>query len=109
MWTLIAKWTLNQDPATDTPTLALWGSGRLTAGLPQPRLDTHELVITPNGLEKRMYPGIIGDVRYDTCAQRWFVIPPGREPISLDLSEAEASDADITARSSINCRWSTGV
>jgi hypothetical protein len=99
MWTLIARWTPEQDPATDAPNRVLWGNGRLATQRDYLKhcLDTHELVITPNGLEKRMYPGIVGDVRYDTSAQQWFVIPPGRESISLDLFEAEASDADITA------------
>jgi hypothetical protein len=52
---------------------------------------------TSKGVEMRMHPEFIADVRYDSYARIWFVIPPGAEPISLDLSEYRAADEEITA------------
>ena len=61
------------------------------------KLDTHELVETPEGVELRMYPKLIADVRYDYYAGTWFVVPPGEEPVSLDLPNFKATDEEITA------------
>lgn len=99
MWTLIARWNLEQDPTIDPPQQVFWGDGR-PATLQDYRdhhLDTHELVDTPGGLELRMYPGIVGDVRFDSYARTWFVVVPGLDPISLDLSDHEASNSEIKA------------
>jgi hypothetical protein len=95
---LIARWTLAQDPAVDHPQAVFWDDGRLAnyrdyldhVG------DTHELVEGPNGnLERRMYPSIVADVRYDGYVQMWFVVAPGQEPISLDLRDVNATDDHI--------------
>jgi hypothetical protein len=97
MCTLVARWTSDQDPTIDAPHSIFWGDGR-GASLQDyidHQLDTHELVETPGGLEVRMYPWIIGDVRYDAYARTWFVAVPGQDPVSLDLTDHEASDSEI--------------
>jgi hypothetical protein len=44
-----------------------------------------------------MYPGIVAYVCYDGYQRLWFVVPPDGEPLSLDLSEPDATDAEITS------------
>jgi hypothetical protein len=98
--TLIAKWSFEQDPVLENPSSVFWGDGR-TATLrdyEHHRSDTRELVETPDGaLELRMYPGIVAYVCYDGYQRLWFVVPPDGEPLSLDLSEPDATDAEITS------------
>jgi hypothetical protein len=98
--TLIARWTLAQEHAFDPPDAVFRGDGRPATY--QDYLDhagdTHELVDSPDGsLEKRMYPWITADVRYDGYANLWFVVATGQQPISLDLSDVNATDSEITA------------
>jgi hypothetical protein len=97
--TLIARWNAAQDPLFDRPEV-FWGDGRPATY--QDYLDhiadTHELVICADGsLERRMYPWISADVRYDGYFRMWFVVSHGRESISLDLSDVNATDEQITA------------
>jgi hypothetical protein len=100
MTTLIARWTSTQDPAVDHPQAVFWDDGRPATH--QDYLDhlddTHELVEGPDGnLERRMYPSIVADVRYDGYMRLWFVVAPGQGPISLDLPDVNATDDQITA------------
>lgn len=99
MLTLIAKWNLKQDPAVDAPTHVYWEDGRPATqqDYRTHQFDTHELVVTSEGVEMRMYSELVADVRYDSYAQMWFVVPPGEEPVSLDLSDFRATDEEITA------------
>lgn len=99
MLTLVARWNLKQDPAVDMPISVFWENGRPATQQDyfEHRLDTHELVATSKGIEMKMYPGLSADVRYDSYARMWFVIPPDAEPISLDLSDFTATDEEITA------------
>jgi hypothetical protein len=97
--TLIARWNATQDPLFDRPEV-FWGDARPATY--QDYLDhigdTHELVICQDGsLERRMYPWISADVRYDGYFRMWFVVSHGRESISLDLSDVNATDEQITA------------
>lgn len=99
MCTLIVRWTSDQDPTIDAPDCVIWGDGRAAVlqDYIDHSLDTHELVDTPQGLELRMYPAIVGDVRYDAFARTWFVVLAGQDPISLDLPDPAASDSEIEA------------
>jgi hypothetical protein len=100
MTTLIARWTSTQDPAVDRPQAVFLDDGRPATH--QDYLDhlddTHELFEGPDGnLERRMYPSIVANVRYDGYMRLWFVVAPGQEPISLDLPDVTATDDQITA------------
>lgn len=44
----------------------------------------------------RAYPELVADLRYDSYARMWFVVPPGEEPVSLDLSDFRATEEEIT-------------
>lgn len=60
--------------------------------------DTHELFEGPDdNLERRIYPSIVADVRYDGYFRMWFLVAPNQEPISLDLPDVGATDDQITA------------
>lgn len=99
MSTLIAMWKSDQDCSTEPPASVIWGDGRAAthADYLRHRLDTHELVEAEGGLECRMYPDIVGRVRYDAFARSWFVTGEGVETHALDLSDPDATDCEITA------------
>lgn len=99
MCTLVVRWTSEQDPTIDAPHCVFWGDGRaaLLQDYINHRLDTREVVDTPQGLEVRMYPSVVGEVRFDAYARTWFVAVPGQDPISLDLPDRDAPDSAITA------------
>jgi hypothetical protein len=99
MPTLVAKWTWEQDSAVDPPASVKWGDGR-PATLDDyvgHTGDTHVLVESTDGLECRIFPDIVADVRYDAFARTWFVTGAGVETMSLDLSDLNATDHEITA------------
>lgn len=98
--TLIARWTNAQDPGVDPPASIFLEDGRPAShqDYVDHAGDTHELVECGNGgIEKRMYPWLVAEVRYDGYARLWFVVPPGQEPLSLDLPDIDATDDQITA------------
>lgn len=99
MPTLVAKWKWNQDPITDPPASVIWvdGCAATYADYLRHCLDTHQLVETESGLECRIYPDIVGHVRYDCFARCWFVTGEGIETTALDLSDPDATDCEITA------------
>lgn len=99
MRVLIAKWNLKQDPSIDMPIRVFWADGRPAThqDFLTHRLDTHEIVITSKGIEMRIYPNLIADVRFDYYAGTWFVVPPDEQPVSLDLPNIRATDEEITA------------
>jgi hypothetical protein len=96
---LIARWNSGQDPAVDPPTTFTWGDGRTATEKDYHRYRdaTREFVETDDGIEQRFYPDLIGHVRYDAFDGNWFVTAPNREPLSLDLSDPEATNEQLTA------------
>jgi hypothetical protein len=98
MLTLVAKWTRTRDPLKDKPIRVTWADGRLATQQDyiNHREDTRELVATSTGVELRMYPDLVADVRYDYYTGVWFVVAPGEEPISLGLLY-NATDEQIRA------------
>lgn len=59
--------------------------------------DTHELVNVTDGLEVRVYPNIVAEVRFDAFARRWFVSGKDIETQALDCTDVNASDDQIMA------------
>lgn len=99
MRTLIARFKPDSDLVYDRPLEIRWDDGR-PASLEtyrQHRADTRALIQTPDGVELRMYPGLVAEVRFDGYWLGWFVTPSGGEPISLDLRRPNATDLDIRA------------
>jgi hypothetical protein len=98
MMTLIAEWSATQDAAVDMPIRVIWENGRRATSRDYIRhqRDTHELVVTTAGVEMRMYPGLVADVRYDYYTGVWWVVPPGEEPVALALLY-EATNEEIVA------------
>lgn len=96
---LVANWTWDQDSCMEPPASITWGDGRAAthADYLRHHLDTHALIETEGGLECRIYPEIIGHVRYDAFARQWFVTGEGVETTALDLSDPDATDCEITA------------
>lgn len=100
MCTLIARWTSDQDWTVEPPQSVFWGD--LRPATQQDYVahldDTYELVVYPDGsLERRIYPWIVADVRYDGYSCRWWVVPREGEPLSLDLSDRDAPDDELMA------------
>lgn len=94
---LVAKWTSDQDPVSEDPACVVWGDGRPASqdDYLSHRADTRELVDTAEGLELRIYPSVVADVRFDAFYATWFVTAKGQESLSLDLFDVDATDADI--------------
>jgi hypothetical protein len=97
---LIAKWTTNQDPSIEQPSSVCWEDGSPATHDDYLRHvpDTHMLVgDCEDGMEVRMFPGIVADVRYDHSAQTWAVGGVGVTPAALDLTDPNAPDDQIIA------------
>jgi hypothetical protein len=98
--TLIAKWTTSQDPSMEPPNSVRWEDGTRAThdDYLQHMLDTHTLVSDcEDGMEVRMFPEIVADVRYDHSAKTWTVGGVGVTPSALDLTDPNAPDDQIMA------------
>lgn len=99
MPTLIARWTCEQDESAELPSFFRWSGGR-PATLDdyfKHCTDTYELESTDAGVEQRIYPDIVADVRYDAFGRSWFVTGQGIESVSLQLPDPDATDQEISA------------
>jgi hypothetical protein len=97
---LIAKWATNQDLSIEAPHSVRWEDGTRATHEDYLRhmLDTHTLVSEcEDGMEVRMFPAIVADVRYDHFAQTWAVGGDGVVPSALDLADPDAPDDQIMA------------
>lgn len=97
---LVACWGSGKDRDVDPPDAVFRSNGRKADN--QDVLDhadeNHELVASANGfLDCLFQPSIVVDIRFDGYARLWFVVANGHEPVSLDLSDPEASDYQIVA------------
>lgn len=96
---LTATWGPESDPVLDDPDDLYWEDGRPgeVEEYATHRSDTHMLLYGKSGVELRMFPDLIGYVRFDGYMQMWFLLPPCGEPISLDIRDVNASDLDLRA------------
>lgn len=99
MRTLTARFSSNQDLVYSNPVEIRWNDGRPASfeTYEHHRADTRTLVQTGDGMEVRLFPDVVGDVRYDGYYRLWFVVPQGGEPISLDVRRPDATDLDLRA------------
>jgi hypothetical protein len=100
MMTLIARWVTNEDATLEPPTVLQWEDG--TPATQDDYLkhlsDTHAWVITPLlGIERRAYPNIVADVRFDGAAGSWVISGQEVIPASLELPDRDATDDQILA------------
>jgi hypothetical protein len=96
---LIAKWTIDQDAGVDPPRTVRWGDGSAATHTDSLThlVDTHTWVSGVEGMELRMFPDIIADVRYDEFARTWVVCGSGVTSAALDLPDPNAPDDQIKA------------
>jgi hypothetical protein len=95
---LIANWTVDQDPCTDAPAKVHWedGSHATLNDYITHSLGTHALMLGEDGsMQCHMYPQVIVDVHFDRSGQTWAVSGEGIEPFALQLTDQNATDAEI--------------
>lgn len=95
---LIAKWTVDQDPCVDPPATVCWKDGNPATinDYVVHSIDTHHLSVDENGCMKcEMHPDIVVDLSWDKFAASWAVSGEGIEPFALQLSDQDATDAEI--------------
>ena len=100
MMDLIATWTRDQDMSVELPNAVRWADGTPAThnDYLEHVLDTHTFVgDCVNGMERRIFPGIVADVRYDSYAQTWTVSGVDVTRSALDLIDADAPDDQIVA------------
>lgn len=99
MRSLIARFRADSDLVYDHPIEIRWDDGRPASPetYRRNRADTRTLIQTMDGIELRLFPDVVADVRYDGYWQGWFVTPTGGKPIYLDLRRPNATNLDIRA------------
>jgi hypothetical protein len=106
---LIATRSLAREPNFDAPDAIFWSDGRPGSSQDYHSHldDTHALVHCANGsLERRMYPWIVADVRYDGYMRLWFVVAPGQDR-SLWIYATYMRPTRRLPRHSTSFLWST--
>jgi hypothetical protein len=97
--TLIAKWTIKQDPSDDLPAKVYWGDGTPATinDYVVHSLGTHALIQGDDGgMECHMYLDVLANLKYDEFVNSWVASGPGIEPFSLRIRDRNATDAEIT-------------
>lgn len=97
---LTARWATDGNSTLEPPSLIWWADGTPATQdeYRQHLVDTHKWVITPlMGIERRVYPEIVGDVRYDAYCGSWTISGNGVTPASLELADPHSTDDDIMA------------
>jgi hypothetical protein len=95
---LIARWATDGNSTLEPPSLIWWADGTPATQEDYKRHldDTHAWVITPlMSIERRVYPEIVADVRYDASAESWTIGGDGITPASLELPDRNATDDQI--------------
>jgi hypothetical protein len=94
---LIAEWTIDQDPSIDPPRTVRWANGRPATynDYLTHMVGTHTWVRGINRMELRMFPNIIADVHYNHSARTWVISGVDITPAALGLTDAEAPDDQI--------------
>jgi len=97
---LLAYWDLNDNPGRDEPYAVYFEDGT-DASIDEYRKhidDTHEDRLDyPGRMVRRIYPGIVGGVRWCYHARDWKVSGSQIVPFYLDLRDPDASDSQIIA------------
>jgi hypothetical protein len=98
MQMLIARWATDGNSTLEPPSLMWWDNGSpATLGDYQKHLsDTHTWVITPLlGIERRTFPDVVAEVKYEDSVESWVVSGQGVVPASLELVDRSATDDQI--------------
>jgi hypothetical protein len=97
---LTARWATDGNSTLEPPSLIWWtdGTPATQADYHKHLSDTHTWVITPlMSIERRVYPDIVADVRYDAPAGSWTISGNEVTPASLELADPHSTDDDIMA------------
>jgi hypothetical protein len=97
--TLIAKWKPDQDCSVEPPYTVYWsdGSPATSEDYLGHILDTHTFTNSFDGVELRMSPNIVADVRYELLTRQWVISGDGVQTAELDVSDRDAQDDSILA------------
>jgi len=98
MMALIAKWATHEGATLEPPHLVQWEDGTPATqdDYRKHLADTHTWIIkSPSGIERRIFPDIIADVRYDAVGGTWAIGGQGVEPAALSLTNPDATDDQI--------------
>jgi len=98
MMALIAKWATHEGANLEPPHLVQWENGTpATQEDYRKHLDdTHVWIInSPGSIERRSFPDIVADIRYDTVSGAWAINGQSVEPALLTLTNADATDDQI--------------
>ncbi|NYF53921.1 hypothetical protein [Tunturiibacter gelidoferens] len=98
--TLIAKWTMKQAPRLKEPYSVGWedGSPATLQDYRKHAEDTYSLVSNrAQGFQEHIFPGIVGEVRFETNVGDWVVRGPGVVTAALDVKNPDAPDDEIYA------------
>jgi hypothetical protein len=99
MMTLIARWATHEGSTLEPPHLVQWEDGTpATHDDYQKQIDsTHTWAVkSPGIIERRIFPDVVADVRFDALAGTGVLSAPGITPTSLDLTDQGATDDQIT-------------
>ena len=100
MMALIARWLRQEDTTLKTPHMVFWEDGTLaTHDDYQKHLDdTHTWISnSPSGVELRIFPDIVADVRYDIWAGVWALSGESVRPAALSITDPNATCDQIVA------------
>ena len=97
---LLAYWHLNDNPGNHEPYAVYFDDGT-PASIEEYRKhidDTHEASLDrPGRIVHRIYPGVVGGVRWCCHARDWKVTGSQIVPFYLELHDPDASDSRIIA------------
>jgi hypothetical protein len=97
--TLIAKWKPEQDCSIELPHTVYWsdGSPATSEDYLEHILDTRTVSNGIGGVELRMFPNVIANVRFELHARQWVISGDGVKPAALGITDRSASDDSILA------------
>lgn len=99
MMALIARWP-TEDAMLESPSVVRWedGSPATLEDYHKHLVDTHTWVLdSRGGIEQRIFPDIVADVRYDPLAGVWGLSGQSVQPAALSLTDPNATDEQIVA------------
>jgi len=98
MKALIATWAMHDGATLEPPHLVQWEDGTPATHEDYRKYidSTHTSIVkSPGIIERRIFPDIVADVRYDAVAGTWAIGGQGVEPASLSITNPDADDDQI--------------
>jgi hypothetical protein len=98
MTALIARWATHEGATLEPPHLVHWEDGTPATHEDYRKHidDTHTWTVkSPSIIERRSFPDIVANVRYDAFAGTWAISGQGVRPAALTLQSPNATDDQI--------------